>query len=433
MKKISALLAVCLLAAGLLSACGGTARRPAQPPEEEENPPQEEVQLRLWTYPVGGWGESAKLASLISGFHETYPNIRISIECLDYQTGDGKIEQALSDGQPPDLVLEGPERLVANWGDRGLMADLSGLWESETAGKVYDSVRAACRHRSGAYYEVPLCMNTHCMAVNYDLFEAAGALQYIDQERRTWSTEDFTRAIAALRAYGQENAAAVYCGGQGGDQGTRALVTNLYGGSFTNREHTGYTIDCPENIRALQLLYDMEGISFEPELTGQEEIAMFCRGELAMSFCWNGSIEVNQTVTNPDLNFDILPVAFPTDSGEPRLESGIWGFGVFDSGDAARIQAAKTFIRYMTEDDSQYTKAVLASMQRPVRDMENIYANDALMQEYSVFTRYMGDYCQITPGWVEARTAWWQMLQQIGQGADIPGAVHEAAQRVGEP
>ena len=69
-------------------------------------------------------------------------------------------------------------------------------------------------------------------------------------------------------------------------------------------------------------------------------------------------------------------------------------------------------------------------MHRPVRDIENIYANDALMQEYSVFTQYMGDYWQITPGWVKARTVWGQMLQQIAGGVDISAAIHEAAQQI---
>lgn len=50
-------------------------------------------------------------------------------------------------------------------------------------------------------------------------------------------------------------------------------------------------------------------------------------------------------------------------------------------------------------------KAVQASSYWPVRDIGNIYENDMLMTEYSVFMPYMGDYYQITPGWTEARTA----------------------------
>ena len=37
------------------------------------------------------------------------------------------------------------------------------------------------------------------MAINYEVFEAAGALQYIDEETRTWSTDDFVAAMEAIR------------------------------------------------------------------------------------------------------------------------------------------------------------------------------------------------------------------------------------------
>ena len=59
----------------------------------------------------------------------------------------------------------------------------------------------------------------------------------------------------------------------------------------------------------------------------------------------------------------------------------------------------------------------------PVREMGELYPNDALMAEYSRFIPYMGDYCQVTPNWVQAREAWWRMLQQVGGGADIGEAV----------
>jgi multiple sugar transport system substrate-binding protein len=36
---------------------------------------------------------------------------------------------------------------------------------------------------------------------------------------------------------------------------------------------------------------------------------------------------------------------------------------------------------------------------------------------------FLGDYYQVTSGWAEARTAWWNMLQQVGAGADVTEAV----------
>lgn len=422
MKKTSLFL-VPLLFVVVLSACGKDVIN--SPDSGNGNSGQNEVKLTLWTFPVGNWGNPTAVTSLLSGFHKEYPNIDVLVEYLTYEQGDTRIDQAIADGNLPDLILEGPERLVANWGDKGLMVDLSDLWDSDRGRLIYENTRQACQHKNGAYYEFPICMSAHCMAINYDMFQAAGALQYIDEETRTWTTEGFIQAVHALTNYGQKQVGVIYCKNQSGDQGTRALVNNLYGGSFTDDTHTFYTIDSPDNIKALQMLYNLEGITFESSISSSEAMDMFCSKELAMCFCWNVSLEIQQTINHPYLDFEIFPMAFPTDTGLPKLQGGIWGFGIFDNGDKEQIAAAKTFIQYMTEDDAQYTRTVRATSHWPVCDLGDIYINDMLMTEYNIFMPYVGDYYQITPGWSQARTAWWQMLQKISVGTDIAEAVKD--------
>lgn len=422
-------MAVCmLLAVFVLSACGS--RNTAEKQMRKQERTEQEIEISLWTFPVGNWGNMTTISGLIAGFHREHPEIHVNVECLDYDSGDAKIQEAITNKTAPDLVFEGPERIVAGWGEQGLMADLSDLWDSQAAGGIYENIRKACQHRNGAYYEFPVCMTAHCMAINYDLFQKSGALAYIDEKTHTWTTQDFINAVHALTAYGQKRAGVIYCKNQGGDQGTRALVNNLYEGRFTDEAHSAYTVDSKENKKALKLLRKSEGISFEPDMTAADEIAAFCKGELAMAFCWNASMEITQTVNNPELDFEIFPMAFPTEGMEPSLQGGIWGFGVFDNGDEKRVEAAKTLIRYMTEQDDEYKRAVLASMLWPVRDMYDIYENDALMTEYGGFMRYMGDYYQITPGWAQAREGWWKMLQKIGDGEDVDKAVREFSERV---
>ena len=426
MKKMYALISI-LLSAVLLSSCGS---KTSDIGSEDDSGIMEDTELVLWTFPVGNWGNPTAVGSMLADFHKEYPDIHVSVEYLNYDNGDERINQAASDGCMPDLILEGPERLVANWGEKGWMVDLSELWETDTAGAIYDNVREACQHENGEYYIFPISMSAHCMAINYDMFKEAGALQYIDEETHTWTTQDFIEAIQALNAYGtaqgqNRNVGVIYCKNQSGDQGTRALVNNLYGGSFTDAEHTFYTVDSAENKKALQLLYELEGITFEPSFTSSDAIDLFCKKETAMCFCWNVSIEVQQTINHPDLDFEVFPMAFPTSEDTPKLQGGIWGLGIFDNGSQEQIMAAKTFIRYMTENDVPYTRAVRASSYWPVRDMDNIYENDMLMTEYSIFMSYMGDYYQITPEWAEARTAWWQLLTKIGTGTDISEAVKD--------
>ena len=77
----------------------------------------------------------------------------------------------------------------------------------------------------------------------------------------------------------------------------------------------------------------------------------------------------------------------------------------------------------MANDETQVVESVKASSYWPVKDLGNIYEGDEMMTEYSTFVQYMGDYYQVVGGWAEARTAWWNMLQQIGSGTAVADAV----------
>ena len=218
-------------------------------------------EITLWTYPIGQWGNAEAVEALMADF-EAATGIKVTVEYLDYTNGDDQVNTALEGGAAPDLVMEGPERLVANWGAKGYMVDLADLWDEEDLAQVNPSCVAACFNADGACYEYPVVMTAHCMAINYDAFKAAGADQYVDVESHTWTTEGFINAVNALYDFYGEPVADIYCSGQGGDQGTRAIINNLYGGTFTNPEHTAYTADSPENIKALELLQSLEGVYF---------------------------------------------------------------------------------------------------------------------------------------------------------------------------
>lgn len=414
MKKMIALLLALVMVVGLC-ACSVEKTQETKPAETQAAAPAETqaaapeaapVEISLWTYPIGKWTDEATVSALLADFNAAYPNITVKVEYLDYTNGDDKVNTAIEGGQAPDIVMEGPERLIANWGAKGLMVDLKDIVPAGT----YDSIIASCTSANGEVYEMPVCMIAHCMAINRDVFEAADALQYLNEETHTWnSVDDFFKAVQAVYDAGNEYVGTIYCGGQGGDQGTRALITNIGGGTYANAEHTAYTYASQENAEGLARLYAQDGINFDTAIVASDEIQNFVNGTFQMAFCWNISQEVN----NADaLTFDVLPMAFPSDT-TPSLQGGIWGFGVFNNGDDAKIEAAKTFIKFMTEDDAQYTKAVEATTFAPVRDVEGVYATNELFPEYSLLSPLMGDYYQITKGWTQARTEWWNMLQRV--------------------
>ena len=440
MKKLLALLLAMTMVMALV-ACGGNSGQSNDTPPATQDQPQEPPadaapadggEITLWTYPIGDWGKEEKVKAITDAFTAD-TGIAVKVEYLAYADGDDKVNSAITANAAPDLIMEGPERLVTNWGDKGYLVDLSDMFDDGDRSEINAAAMTACTHANGAVYEYPLVVTAHCMAINLNAFKEAGADQYLVLENHTWTTENFIKAVDALYAHFNAPVGAVYCKGQGGDQGTRALVNNLYGGTFATASHDKYTWDDPLNIKALEQLKSMPGIAFDASLEGGDEIKVFYQGILKMAFCWNiaQQLNPNQADTGAGLTAsgeEIVFMGFPSESGTPALQGGIWGFGIFDNGDPAKIDNAKTFIKWMC--DSEHTvDAVKTANYFAARsaadgtDLSDVWADNEIMNEYQVLMPYLGDYYQVTKGWAGARTEWWTMLQKVGEGADIASTV----------
>ena len=134
-----------------------------------------------------------------------------------------------------------------------------------------------------------------------------------------------------------------------------------------------------------------------------------------MATCWNLS---NYNQRKDVIEFEVLPMNFPSDDGVAELCGGIWGFGIFDNGDAARVEAAKTFIKFMSEENA--VNAVKATgFSSPRLSQTNIYdgaENIEDVKTYESFLINLGDYYNVMTGWTEARTLWAETLQAIATG-----------------
>ena len=423
-----------LLAAGMtlgLAACGGNGGTSGSGSSGSSGSADgSAVTLDLWAFNIGGFTEASNWDTILAAFNEQHPDITVNVTPINYQDGDQKLTSAITSDSGPDIIFEGPERIVGNYAREGLMVDLSDLW-TESGSDIAEGISSVSQ-LDGTYYMYPLSVAAHCMAINYEVFEAAGALQYIDEETRTWTTDDFVAAMEAVRdaaAAGTVNVmfpGIIYCGGQGGDQGTRALVNNLYSGTYTNAEHTEYTANSPENVEALTLLQTLvnDGLLVaDPAAQAADELQQFANGTAAMTFCWNAS---NKAQYAADVSFTPFAMAFPSDDGQPELCGGIWGFGIFDNGDQARIDAAKTFIQFVCDDETQAAASVQMTGFFPVRaSLGNVYAGtetEADADEFLTLMPYLGDYYNVTGGWTEQRTLWFNMLQQVFSGTDAQTA-----------
>ena len=441
MKKPLAL----LLAAGMtlgLAACGngsqGNSESPA-PGGETGGSSSGTVELNLWSFNVGGFAEASNWEPIIAAFNEQNPNIKITVTPINYQDGDQKLTSAITAGTGPDIIFEGPERIVGNYAREGLMVDLSDLWE--TGGSDIAEGISSVSQLDGTYYMYPLSVAAHCMAINYDVFEAAGALQYIDEETRTWTTDNFVKAMEAVRdaaAAGTVNVATpgiIYCGAQGGDQGTRALVNNLYSDYYVNEDGTSYLANSENNVKALKLLQDMVNngsMSANASFAAADELQAFANQTCAVSFCWNYS---NYTQYAEQTQFTPFAMAFPSDDGKPELEmAGPYGFGVFNNKDEAKIEAAKKFVQFVCDDQTTGIEAVKTTGFFPVHaDWGDVYAGDADAETrapFALMSDYLGRNYNLTGGWTEQRGYWWPMLAEImTTGADVQTAADNFVQQ----
>ena len=414
-KLLTFLLALTLVLS--VTACGQDAAA-----NDEE---QSVIELTLWTYPIGDWADETAVNNLLTQFNTVYPDIHVTVQCLDEATGDDSLSTAVDGGVAPDILLAQPDRLVKVWGAEGMLADLSDMWDDADKQEVNEACRSVCFTADGKCYAYPFAMNVQCMAINYDAFVTAGADQYIDLESRTWTTEQFTQAVKALRDKYGEDVVAVLAGA-------------VHGGTFTNDAHTAYTVDSEPIQQALTLLRDTKGIEFDEAINGQEEATLFYHESLKMSFCWSLAQQTAETVDEPTeegaepvvheagktVNGQTIEfMSFPSETGESRLEGDVWGFGVFDNGDQEKIDAAKLLIRYFA-DGQGTSAAVKAAGCFPVRaavdgaNLSGIWSGSDVMQEYAKLTDFFGSYPQLTPGWATARTEWWNLLQRIGNGGD---------------
>ena len=96
-----------IAAALLLTACAGPgAPEQTGAPESTDAAEPEEIDLSLWTHPVGGWGSGSTVSAMVSAFTRDHPEIHISVRILTYDTGDSDIEAAIAGGEEAEAKFQ---------------------------------------------------------------------------------------------------------------------------------------------------------------------------------------------------------------------------------------------------------------------------------------------------------------------------------------
>ena len=412
MKKFLALTLTLVMVLSL-AACGGK-KEETPAPDDSGNETAAQTEIVWWAFPTFGV-DSGYEQELADAFMAANPDVKITVETIDFQSGPDALTSAITAGTAPDILFDAPGRII-EYGNAGNLVALDDMIGELKGDLASESLLDTCVGADGSYYMYPISSSPFYMGLNKEMLEKADALQYVNLEGdRTWTTENFVKMCEALRDAGVcMTPGIVYCGAQGGDQGTRALVNNLYSGTIVGSD--GKWNVGENGVKALELLktmYDNKSMDAGFSMAAADELQQFQQETCAMTFCWGTS----NAKSYASEDYTQISVPFPSDDGVPELEYLVNGFCVFDNGDDAKAEASKRFISFICDDAEWGPKSVVQTGAFPVRaSFGNLYEGNAEKSLLASWSQYYGPYYNTRAGFAAMRPLWFNMLQQVFNG-----------------
>ena len=399
-----------------LAACGSSSSSDSSDTAESSS---DVTEITWWAFPVftqenADDGVGTYEASIIEAFEKANPDIKVKLETIDFTSGPEKITTAIEAGTAPDVLFDAPGRIIT-YGKNGKLAELNDLFTDDFVSDVnLDNLIQASKAGDTAYM-YPISSAPFYMALNKAMLEDAGVLDLV---KDGWTTDDFEKVIKALKDKGY-NPGSLFSNGQGGDQGTRAFLANLYSGSVTDAEVTKYTTDQPNFVKALEKAagwikdgYMMNGSQYN----GGDDIQNFANGQTSYTILWAPSQNGIQAQLLEASKVEVVEVPFPSEDGKADLEYLVNGFAVFNNGDEAKVAAAKKFIQFICDDEEWGPKNVVRTGAFPVRTSYGKLYDTERMETISAWTEYYSPYYNTIDGFAEMRALWFPMLQAVSNG-----------------
>ncbi len=433
-KLISGLLLMALLITGCSPAADNTATEATTATAAEsteavteaaplsgytkENP----ITIKFWNFPnFTGDPELAKGdydLALIAAFEEANPNIKVEYQSIEFTDGPAKLETAIQSRTNPDVVYDAPGRVI-DWASKGYLVPLDDMVDKSTL--IQSSVVASSYEDS--LYLYPQGIAPFMMGFNKGMLEEMGLLDMLplDRENRAWTVEEYEALLTAIHEKNKDISPAIlFAKSQGGDQGPRAFVSNLFGSWITNDSVTEYIINDENGVKAMEWIkqaYDKGLLGQGIALDAGASIEAFRSGLAASTILYSPGLY------RPDMiaqKFTPVLVPYPNNSGEPELEYLVAGPCIFDNGDADKAIASKLFIDFMINDSEWGKRTLLSTGNFSAKVGEVGLYDDAELMFAEKMSLYFGPYYNTIPGFAQMRTAWFPMVQGVLNGDQSP-------------
>ena len=343
-KSILAVLVMMLFAAGTAGAGGG------QDKAAKAGGP---IEVSFWSLFTGGDGEF--FDAMVKEFNRTHPDIVMKTDTVKFDNYYTKLTTALAAKNAPDVVVVHQSNLL-NYVPKGSLYALDDVLKKLSA-PMNDFVAApldACKF-DGKLYALPLDVHALIMYYNTDLFKQAG----VTQVPRTY--DEVIRAAQAV----QEKTGAM---GMAVDNTTATYkaytLTRLFmsllkqeGVDILSADNSKANFNNAAGEKALKALIDMvqtykvtpAGLDYDGAMTA------FRLGKAGMHF--NGVWATGAFENQAGLTFAAVPL--PAMLGQSAAWSGSHTLAVpvQKTMDPKKVEAAVTFILWMTEHGEMWAKA----------------------------------------------------------------------------
>jgi raffinose/stachyose/melibiose transport system substrate-binding protein len=190
-KNVLAACTALVLATGL-SACGGG----GDAGSADGSSPGGPVNMTFWHNSTTGDGK-AFWASTVADFEAANPNVKISVQAIQNEDMDGKLQTALNSGAPPDIFMARGGGKLADIVDADQVMDLSDHIDPATKAAVSEGVLNAFTV-DGKLYGMPTAVLPGGMYYSKDLYKKAG----VTDTPKTLS--DLTGVVDKLKGAGVE-------------------------------------------------------------------------------------------------------------------------------------------------------------------------------------------------------------------------------------
>ncbi|PTM57840.1 ABC transporter substrate-binding protein [Desmospora activa] len=326
-----------------------------------------ELTLTFWNGFTGPDGEDMK--RIIDQFNQEHKGeIQIKAQTMPWGEYYDKIRTVVSSGQAPDVAIMHVDQLPKQ-ADLGVIMPIDEYIQDFEL-KEEDFLPAVWE--AGMYkdqrYAIPLDVHPIGLYYNVDLLKEAGF------EKPPATMEEFLEVAEATTIDGNRDGKIDQWGFPMPIKWPSGMIyfSTLYqmGGEAVSKDGLKALYNSPEGVKAAQLLESfISEHQVSPKNIQQDgEVTLFRQGKAAMHI--NGIWMINAFKEQKGLNFDVAPM--PTFGEKSATWAGSHNFVLprQKKTDPKRIEAAMTFIEYVTDHSIEWAHAGQIPAKNSVRESE---------------------------------------------------------------